>query len=74
MGARLELEHDGARVRPAASEVERLHASIDKARAELGWRPGLAGREGFRTGIERTVAWFTDARNLARYKAERYNI
>lgn len=74
MGTRLVLEHDGARVRPAASEVERLHASIDKARAELGWRPSLAGREGFRTGLERTVAWFGDARTLARYKAERYNI
>lgn len=74
MGARLALEHDDERVRPAASEVERLHASIDKARAELHWRPSLEGRDGFRTGLERTVAWFTDARNLARYKAERYNI
>ena len=74
MGTRLVLEHDDARMRPATSEVERLHAAVDKARAELGWRASLAGREGFRTGLERTVAWFTDARNLARYKAERYNI
>jgi NAD dependent epimerase/dehydratase len=46
------------RIRPAASEVERLLADSAKAARLIGWRPQYAGVDGFRRGVERTVQWF----------------
>lgn len=64
----------GERVRPANSEVERLWADTGKAERLLGWSPAHAGREGFVRGLEKTIRWFRDERNLAKYKADRYNV
>ena len=74
MGAEIAIETDEARLRPANSEVERLWAENAKARDALGWRPDYAGREGFRRGLEETIAWFADPANLARYKHDIYNV
>jgi dTDP-glucose 4,6-dehydratase len=62
------------RLRPAQSEVERLLADSGKARRLLGWEPGLKGREGLREGLSRTVEWFRDPANLARYRIGRYTV
>jgi dTDP-glucose 4,6-dehydratase len=74
MQVELEIETDEARLRPANSEVERLWASNTKASELFSWRPAYAGLEGFRRGMEQTVMWFKDRRNLARYKAGIYNL
>lgn len=74
MNAKLELVDDRQRVRPENSEVERLHASIDKAKTILGWQPQLKGLAGFETGLKQTIEWFSNPANLARYKADRYNL
>jgi dTDP-glucose 4,6-dehydratase len=74
MGAEITFETDPDRLRPAASEVERLFAGVDKAGEQFGWSPEFGGREGFRRGLEITAAWFRDPANLARYKTDRYNI
>lgn len=74
MGAQVSTETDSDRLRPEKSEVERLWASNDKARALFGWQPAFAGREGLRRGLQHTVTWFTQAENLAVYKTDRYNI
>jgi len=34
----------------------------------------LRGLEGFRRGLAETIDWFTDAKNLAAYKADIYNL
>ena len=47
MNTKLELVDDEQRVRPENSEVERLHASIEKAKTLLGWQPELKGLAGF---------------------------
>lgn len=70
----LEIVTDEVRLRPAASEVERLCADNNKARRLLGWQPRYAGREGLARGLEETISWFTNPANLCRYKAELYNI
>lgn len=62
------------RVRPQKSEVERLWADTSKAQGALGWSPEYGGREGFIRGLKKTIAWFSDGQNLARYKAHRYNV
>jgi len=70
----IEIESDEARLRPANSEVNRLWADNCKAADVLGWTPKYAGREGFCSGLHKTVAWFSDPANLARYKADFYNV
>lgn len=74
MSAEIDIVTDEDRLRPRNSEVERLWADNGKARELLGWTPAYAGREGFKRGLQETAAWFKDPRNLAGYKADRYNI
>jgi NAD dependent epimerase/dehydratase len=73
MGREVRIATDARRVRPAASEVERLWADVAKAKDRLGWTPEYGGRDGFRRGLAETIAWFTDPANLAGYKTGRYN-
>lgn len=74
MHADIAVELDQDRVRPLASEVDRLCAANDKARRLFGWSPELAGRDGLREGLARTVAWFREPSHLARYRPELYNL
>lgn len=74
MGVEIGFENDPARLRPTASEVERLFAGVDKARSQFQWAPEFGGRDGFRRGLEITAGWFRDPANLARYKTDRYII
>jgi len=74
LGMKAEIETDTVRVRPAASEVERLFADVAKAVRLLDWRPHYGGRDGFKRGLGETIAWFSDPANRAAYKHQRYNI
>jgi NAD dependent epimerase/dehydratase len=74
MNVDIEIETESSRLRPKNSEVERLWADNTKAKTLLGWEPLYAGREGLKKGLSETVKWFTDPKNLAFYKGERYNI
>jgi len=74
MDADIEIETDAVRLRPAKSEVERLWAANAKAKRLFNWEPAYGGREGFKRGLAETVEWFRDPANLARYKADLYNI
>ena len=72
MGEKVQVVRSHERVRPAASEVERLFAGIAKAEKLLGWKPDYAGREGFRRGLEDTIAWFCDPAKLRWYRIGEY--
>ena len=74
MGAEVEIITDEQRLRPEKSEVERLWASNEKAHQLLGWRPHFGGMDGFRRGLEETVAWFCEPAHGAFYKPEIYNL
>lgn len=74
MGAEVEIIQDPERMRPAASEVERLFAGTAVARDLFGWDPAHGGREGFVRGLAKTAEWFQDPANLAMYKTDRYNL
>ena len=56
------------RRRPADSEVERLVADAEKARATLGWAPSVT----FDEGLERTIEWLS--RSLEGYRPEQYTV
>jgi NAD dependent epimerase/dehydratase len=74
MNRDVEFASDEQRLRPAASEVERLWADNTLARELAGWTPAYAGLEGLRRGLGETIRWFTEPSNLGRYKAGLYNI
>lgn len=57
MSAEVAAETDPSRLRPAASEVERLWADNAKARELLGWTPQYAERSGLVRGLRETIAW-----------------
>lgn len=74
MGVEVEVLEDEARLRPPASEVERLFACTEKAKTLFGWSPEFGGREGFIRGLAETAEWFQDPSNLSIYKVNQYNI
>lgn len=58
------------RLRPENSEVFRLWCDNSKIKEMTSFVPAV----NLRSGIEKTVEWFQKNENLARYKADRYNI
>jgi dTDP-glucose 4,6-dehydratase len=69
MKADVVIAQASARMRPEASEVERLCADWRLARNVLGWTPAYEGRDGLIRGLEQTIAWITDPANLRGYKS-----
>ena len=67
-GLPVEVEADPQRMRPAASEVERLHADASLAKERLGWTPSVSVEE----GLARTVAFIRD--NPALYRPAEYAV
>lgn len=70
MEADLDVREDEQRIRPTASEVMRLVADASRLRTATGWAPG----HDLEQGLARTVDFFRDPANLARYKTDIYNI
>ncbi|MDG2321171.1 MAG: NAD-dependent 4,6-dehydratase LegB [Rhodospirillaceae bacterium] len=74
MSSNVKIMTDDERIRPEASEVERLWASNAKAKEIMNWSPAFGGRDGFKRGLEKTIAWFSDPAHAPLYKAHLYNI
>lgn len=74
MGVKVEMDRDDERMRPEKSEVFRLWCDASMAKNVLGWFPEYGGKEGLRRGLADTVTWFTNPKNLKRYKTDVYNI
>lgn len=66
LGRELEVELDEERVRPEASEVQRLISSPALAEELIGWRPTI----GLEQGLERTLRWIEA--NLDEYRVGQY--
>jgi len=74
MGAKIKIETDDRRLRPAKSEVERLWADNSKAKKIAGWTPKYAGLDGFKRGLTETIQWFTESGHLKQYKSHLCNM
>ena len=74
MGVDIDVVSEAERLRPGKSEVNRLWADNRLAKELTGWEPVYGGREGFKRGLRHTAQWFTDEKNLLRYKSGIYNI
>lgn len=64
------LVTEKARIRPEKSEVCRLWCDNTKMKRLTGFEPSYSLRE----GLERTVSWFGNPANLAKYKTDIYNV
>jgi len=64
IGVEADVVSTDERLRPSASEVERLLSDNDLARQLADWRPRVSLRE----GLTRTVEWFSDSANRAGYR------
>ncbi len=67
-GKQLPVKLAEERRRPAGSEVDRLCASVEKARARLGWEPTIV----FEDGLRRTIDWISARPGV--YKPSIYNV
>ncbi|WP_035847440.1 SDR family NAD(P)-dependent oxidoreductase [Kitasatospora azatica] len=70
MDVDLTVREDTQRLRPANSEVMRLVADASRLRAATDWAPAHS----LEAGLEKTIAFFRDPANLARYKTDLYNV
>jgi dTDP-glucose 4,6-dehydratase len=68
IGRDLPIVCEEQRLRPAQSEVMRLHAGTEKARRLLGWEPRVPLDE----GLMRTIAWIREQIDL--YRPEVYEV
>jgi NAD dependent epimerase/dehydratase len=69
MGVEADIVEDSQRMRPKDSEVMRLVCDASQLRERLGWQPQVSRDEGLR----RTIEWFLQPENLARYNPNEYN-
>ena len=74
MNAQVEIMTDEQRLRPEASEVNRLFGDNSRLRELTGWQPTFGGLDGFRQGLQKTAEWFSDPTNLARYRPGSYAV
>lgn len=70
MGSKVEFLTDKQRLRPVKSEVFRLWCDNTRIRELTDYAPQVNLRE----GLQATIDWFTQPRNLARYKSDIYNV
>ena len=74
MNAQVEIMTDEQRLRPEASEVNRLFGDNSRLRELTGWQPSFGGLDGFRQGLQNTAEWFSDPANLARFRPGSYAV
>lgn len=70
MGREVRFVTDEARLRPGKSEVFRLWGDNQKIRQLTGFAPQVD----IRSGLKRTIDWFVQPANLAKYKTGLYNV
>jgi len=70
----IKFDIDKSRIRKPKTEVKDLRADNSKARKILKWTPKFSGKIGLKRGLEKTITWFSDPKNLLRYKRNIYNI
>ena len=67
MNCKIEIESEYDRIRPDNSEVKRLYGCNKKIISLTKWRPKYGGLDGFKKGLEITINWFKNPKNLNLY-------
>ena len=67
MNSSINIESELERIRPEKSEVNRLYGCNKKIFSLTDWDPKYVGIDGFVKGLEKTIDWFMDPKNLELY-------
>lgn len=70
MASDVEFVTDEQRIRPEKSEVHRLWCDNSQIESLTGFKPQLD----IRAGLEKTIEWFSNRKNLEKYKHDIYNV
>lgn len=70
MGKDVDVITDTERIRPEKSEVFRLYGDNKLIKDLTGWKPQFSLEE----GLKITIDWFSNPRNISKYKAGIYNL
>jgi nucleoside-diphosphate-sugar epimerase len=70
MNSDVKFVEDVQRLRPKKSEVFRLWGDNSKIRKLTGFEPDY----NIEKGLSKTIEWYTDPNNLAKFKADIYNL
>jgi NAD dependent epimerase/dehydratase len=70
MNSDVEFITDDKRIRPEKSEVNRLWCDNTKIESLTGFKPEVSIRE----GLKKTIDWFSEQKNLDKYKVNIYNV
>ena len=74
IGKKVILNTEKERIRPEKSEVVRLWADNTKAKEQFAWKPEYEGREGFKEALSKTIDWYLDPINLAKFKSTSFTL
>ena len=74
MNVEIEIDKKKDRIRPENSEVNRLFGDYSLLNALTGWKPTFLGLEGLRSGLKITSEWFSNPKNLCKYRVNKYMI
>jgi len=69
MGVTADIVEDPKRLRPKDSEVMRLVCDASKLRERTGWQPRYTRQE----GLAKSIEWYREPSNLARFKVNEYH-
>jgi len=70
MNSDVKFVEDPQRLRPKKSEVFRLWGDNSKIRKLTGFEPDY----NIEKGLSKTIEWYTDPKNLAKFKVDIYNL
>lgn len=74
MKSDIEIISDEIRLRPENSEVNRLFGDSSELQRLTNWYPKYKGKDGFKSGLEKTIEWFSENKNNILYGAENFLI
>ncbi|MCR8538801.1 MAG: GDP-mannose 4,6-dehydratase [Prochlorococcus marinus CUG1439] len=67
LGINKPIKQDNNRLRPKASEVERLFGDNSLIKSITGWQPEYGGLDGFKRGLEKTVEFYKSNKEPSGY-------
>ena len=74
MNVEIEFDIDSNRFRPKGSEVNRLFGDNTLIKSLTSWEPKYGGIDGFKKGLFETSEWFSNPKNLEKYRTIEYII
>jgi len=72
MGKKIKVKKEKKRYRPKKSEIFNLLSNNKKAKKLLKWKPKYYAKKGFKSGLSKTIEWYSKVENLKKYNELEY--